>query len=237
MRSDMSKTCHKKGPQASIAANLLTLKKQLADGCKACGRDPADVKFLAVSKTVNDQRLQQALDLGVRRFGENRVQEAQAKWPPLRQKFPDIELHLIGPLQTNKVKQAVELFDVIETLDRPKLAAHLAKECARTGKYLPLLVQVNIGEEPQKAGISPHDAVNFARDAIEHHGLNVTGMMCIPPLEAPPAPYFALLTKLTREAGLQEISMGMSGDFTIAAQLGATTVRVGSGLFGAREEI
>jgi len=237
MSSDMKNICHKNEPHASIADNLAIVTKTLAQACTEAAREREDMTLLAVSKTVADERLTQALDLGLRHFGENRVQEAQEKWPALKERYENIDLHLIGPLQTNKVKQAVALFDMIETLDRPKLAAALAKECTRTGKFLPVLVQVNIGEEPQKSGIAPKEAVAFARECLESHGLNVVGMMCIPPATEPPAPYFALLTKLTRQAGLKEISMGMSHDYAIAAQMGATILRVGSALFGVREKL
>lgn len=167
-------------------------------------------------------------------FGENRVQEAKAKWPELRAKFPDVELHLIGPLQTNKVKEAVALFDVIETLDRERLAEALRAELERTGKSLPVFVQVNMGEEPQKAGIAPADAVDFARKCTNFYGLNVVGLMCIPPEGKAAGPYFAHLASLAREAGLKLLSMGMSGDFPTAVEMGATHVRLGSALFGQR---
>jgi len=167
-------------------------------------------------------------------FGENRVQEAKDKWPGLREKFPDVQLHLIGPLQTNKAREAVELFDVIETLDRDKLAVVLAAEMARAGKQVPCFVQVNIGGEAQKAGIAPEQTGDFVRRCRDEHGLNVIGLMCIPPDGLPPGPYFAHLAMLAKAADVEQLSMGMSGDFETAIAMGATHVRVGSALFGHR---
>lgn len=177
------------------------------------------------------------LEAGHRVFGENRVQEAQGKWPALREDYPDIELHLIGPLQSNKTREAVALFDVIETVDREKIAATLAREIANLpeGSVAPrLLVQVNTGAEPQKAGVLPEETPDFVRRCIEVHGLNIEGLMCIPPFDEPPGPHFALLGKLREELGLKVLSMGMSGDYEQAVMLGATHVRVGSAIFGTR---
>ncbi len=187
-----------------------------------------------MTKTFPADRIREALAAGHRVFGENRVQEAKAKWPALRLEFPDIELHLIGPLQSNKAAEAVALFDVIETVDRPKIAAALADEMARSGRRPRLLVQVNTGAEAQKAGVLPEDADAFIRDCRDRFGLAIDGLMCIPPADDPPAPHFALLSKLAARNALSVLSMGMSGDFDIAAGLGATHVRVGSALFGAR---
>ena len=174
------------------------------------------------------------LHLGHRQFGENRVQEAAEKWPALKQAFSQVELHLVGPLQTNKVNQAVALFDVIQTLDRPKLAAALAKARDKAGTLPRLYIQVNTGEEPQKAGIAPSALVDFAAQCRDTHQLEICGLMCIPPADAPPAPHFALLGKLAAQIGVRQLSMGMSGDFETAIAQGASHIRVGTSLFGAR---
>ena len=188
---------------------------------------------MAVSKTHGPDAILPVLDEGHRTFGENRVQEAQGKWPALKQRFPDIQLHLIGPLQSNKTREAVELFDAIHTLDRPKLAHALKAEIERVGRSPSLFIQVNTGEEPQKAGVSPADApplITLARELA----LPLKGLMCIPPADEPPAPHFALLQKLAREHALPWLSMGMSSDFETAIKFGATHVRVGSAVFGER---
>ncbi|HUJ03525.1 MAG TPA: YggS family pyridoxal phosphate-dependent enzyme [Rhizomicrobium sp.] len=190
--------------------------------------------LVAVSKSFGAAAIRPFLEAGQRAFGENRVQEAQAKWPTLKAEYPDVALHLIGPLQSNKAREAVELFDVIHSLDRPKLAHALAAEIARAGRAPKLFVQVNTGEEPQKAGIAPSDAsafVSFCRGELK---LPVEGLMCIPPVDENPSPHFALLRKLARENGLCLLSMGMSGDFETAIRFGATHVRVGTALFGER---
>jgi pyridoxal phosphate enzyme (YggS family) len=197
-------------------------------------RPAGSVTLVAVSKTFDAEAIRPVIEAGQRVFGENRVQEATAKWPELRAGRPDIELHLIGPLQSNKAKEAVALFDVIETVDRDKIAAELAKEIARQGKALRLYVQVNIGSEPQKAGIAPKEAVAFVARCRDEHGLDIEGLMCIPPLDENPGPYFALLEKLAREAGVEKLSMGMSADYETAVAFGATSVRVGSAIFGHR---
>jgi pyridoxal phosphate enzyme (YggS family) len=197
-------------------------------------RPGGSVTLVAVSKTFDAEAIRPVIEAGQRVFGENRVQEATAKWPELRAGRPDIELHLIGPLQSNKAKEAVALFDVIETVDRDKIAAELAKEIARQGKALRLYVQVNIGSEPQKAGIAPKEAVAFVARCRDEHGLDIEGLMCIPPLDENPGPYFALLEKLAREAGVEKLSMGMSADYETAVAFGATSVRVGSAIFGHR---
>jgi pyridoxal phosphate enzyme (YggS family) len=197
-------------------------------------RAPGSVTLVAVSKVQPEPRVRAVLDAGQRVFGENRVQEAQGKWPALREEFPDLELHLIGPLQSNKAKEAVALLDVIETVDREKIAAELAKEIERQGKPVRLYVQVNTGLEPQKAGIDPRETVGFVARCRDVHGLSIEGLMCIPPADENPGPHFALLAKLAREAGVEKLSMGMSGDYETAIAFGATSVRVGSAIFGTR---
>lgn len=192
------------------------------------------VQLVAVSKTVAADAIAPFLAAGQRVFGENRVQEAADKWPELRASYPDVTLHLIGPLQTNKAREAVALFDVIETLDREKLAGVLAEEMTKAGRQLPCFVQVNIGAEPQKSGIAPEDTVAFVARCRQVHGLNVVGLMCIPPDGVPAGAYFAQLAELGAAAGVENLSMGMSGDFETAIWMGATHVRVGSALFGAR---
>ncbi|WP_417308995.1 YggS family pyridoxal phosphate-dependent enzyme [Devosia sp.] len=199
------------------------------------GAPPETVQLIAVSKTFDAEDIRPFLDAGQRRFGENRVQDAKQKWPDLRASYDGIELHLIGALQSNKAREAVALFDVIQTVDREKLAGVLAAEMARAERQLPVFVQVNIGNEPQKAGIAPDEAVAFVERCRETHGLEVVGLMCIPPDGLPPGPYFAHLATLARDAGVSQLSMGMSGDYEIAVQMGATQVRVGSALFGKRD--
>jgi PLP dependent protein len=230
MTLDMDKSSH----ETDLAANIAVVRKRLKKACLEAARPIEDITLTAVSKTQPTEKIEQALALGLSVFGENKVQEAASKWPSLKQNHKNIELRLIGPLQTNKAKQALALFDVIETLDREKLAAVLAKEIAKGAPSIPLLVQVNTGEEPQKAGIAPREAIDFVKLCQQHYGLNVVGFMCIPPANEPPSPHFALLAKLARQAGLRDISMGMSGDYDIAAQLGATHVRIGTAIFGQR---
>lgn len=218
----------------NAAERLAIIRQRMEKARRRFGPPPQEVNLVAVSKTFEAGAIAPFLAAGQRVFGENRVQEAKAKWPGLRASYDGIELHLIGPLQTNKVKDAIGLFDVIETLDREKLAVALAAERDR-GAVLPrLYVQVNIGREPQKAGIDPAEAVAFVGRAREAHGLEIDGLMCIPPDGLPPGPYFALLAQLGREAGVAGLSMGMSGDFETAIWMGATHVRVGSALFGHR---
>ncbi len=220
-------------PAPSVAANLEAVRGRIDAAARACGRAPGDVTLVAVSKGHGVDAIRVVLECGQRVFGENRVQEAQAKWPELRREYPDIELHLIGPLQTNKVADALALFDVIETLDRPRLAAKLGAACA--GKSCPrLLVQVNTGEEPQKAGVAPLEADAFIASCINDHGLKPTGLMCIPPVDEEAAPHFALLAKIAVRNGLDELSMGMSADYETAITFGATHVRVGTAIFGVR---
>ena len=207
----------------------------LAAAARSVGRDPAAVTLVAVSKTFEPKAIRPALVAGQRVFGENRVQEAKAKWPGLRGEFSGVELHLIGPLQSNKAKEAVELFDVIHTVDRPKIAKALAEEMARQGRRPKLFVELNTGEEPQKAGIAPKEAQAFLRHCREDLRLEIAGLMCIPPHDEEPAVHFAFLAKLAKECGLVGLSMGMSADYEAAIELGATHVRVGSAIFGVRE--
>jgi pyridoxal phosphate enzyme (YggS family) len=221
-----------KRPQ--VAERLREVAEQIVLSATEAGRDPAIVTLVAVSKFHTQLAVREALAAGHRTFGENRVQEAAEKYPALRAAFPDIRLHLIGPLQTNKVRQAVSLFDVIETLDRPKLAAALAKEAVHVGRTIDVLVQVNTGEEPQKAGILPAEADEFIESCRNTPGLNLRGLMSIPPHGEEPAMHFALLSELAKRHGLNQLSMGMSGDFEIAIRFGATHVRIGTAIFGAR---
>lgn len=219
------------------AGNLAAIRERMARAHARFGAPPERVELVAVSKTFPVEAIEPFLAAGQRVFGENRVQEARDKWPGLRAAWPDVTLHLIGPLQTNKARDAVALFDVIETVDRDKLAGVLATEMARAGRNLPCFVQVNIGLEEQKAGIAPGETADFVRRCREVHGLDIVGLMCIPPDGMPPGPYFAHLATLARDAGVSGLSMGMSGDFETAIAMGATHVRVGSALFGARPPI
>lgn len=219
---------------ADIPANLADIRARIARAARAAGRAPEAVTLVAVAKTYPAAAVAAACESGQRHFGENRVQEADGKYPPLRARYPDLVLHLIGPLQTNKARQAVALFDVIESLDRPRLAAVLAAEMARAGRRPDCFVQVNTGAEPQKAGVLPDDADRFIAEARDQLGLPVVGLMCIPPVDEEPALHFALLAKMAARNGLAKLSMGMSADYETAVRLGATHVRVGSALFGAR---
>jgi pyridoxal phosphate enzyme (YggS family) len=216
------------------ASALADVKARLAAAAREAGRDPASVHLIAVTKTFGPEAILPVLEAGHRLFGENRVQEAKAKWPELRGRFPDLALHLIGPLQSNKAREAVALFDAIHTVDRPKIAKAIADEQERQKKRLTLFVQVNTGEEPQKAGIPPQETAAFLAHCRNDLGLEIAGLMCIPPVEEEPAVHFAFLAKLAGDLGLPELSMGMSGDFETAAELGATYVRVGSAILGAR---
>ncbi|MFK0689300.1 YggS family pyridoxal phosphate-dependent enzyme [Mesorhizobium sp. IMUNJ 23033] len=219
---------------ANAVEQLFAVKARIAAAEREAGRDAGAVTLVAVSKTFEAADIRPVIEAGQHVFGENRVQEAQAKWPALKAAFPEIELHHIGPLQSNKAKEAVALFDVIETIDREKIAAELAKEIARQGRTPRLYVQVNTGSEPQKAGIEPREAVAFVARCREVHGLAIEGLMCIPPADENPGPHFALLEKLSKEAGVARLSMGMSGDYDTAIAFGATSVRVGSAIFGSR---
>jgi PLP dependent protein len=217
-----------------VRTRLRFVEASIARAAHDCGRDPAEIGLVAVTKTHDAAAIEPALAAGHRRFGENRVQEAAAKWPALRARWPDVELHLIGSLQSNKARQAVALFDVIHTLDRPGLARELAREVDRQGKRPRLLVQVNTGAEPQKGGVPPEEADTFLASCRDEYGVSVDGLMCIPPADALAAPHFALLATIARRNALRELSMGMSGDYMIAIELGATLVRVGSAIFGER---
>ncbi|MEA1618947.1 YggS family pyridoxal phosphate-dependent enzyme [Erythrobacter sp. T5W1-R] len=215
------------------AARLAEVRANIAKVCKPARREPADITLIAVSKTHPAERIEPLIAAGQRVFGENRVQEAQAKWPALRAAYPDLELHLIGQLQSNKAEEAVALFDCIHALDRPNLLTALAKAMAKLAKPVPCFVQVNIGDEPQKGGCALADLPAFL-EAVRASGIPLAGLMCIPPADIEPAPFFALLAKLAADHGLTGLSMGMSGDYETAVMLGATHVRVGSALFGAR---
>ncbi|MBT5266865.1 MAG: YggS family pyridoxal phosphate-dependent enzyme [Rhodospirillaceae bacterium] len=218
-----------------IRNNLTDVRSHIASAAEAAGRDPGEIELVAVSKVQPEDRIAAGLAAGQRVFGENRVQEAIGHWSHLREEFPDLRLHLIGPLQTNKVSEAVALFDVIETVDRPKLAGALAREMKKQDRQLDCFIQINTGEEPQKAGTLPAEADDFIRACIEDHGLSVVGLMCIPPFDEEPSLHFALLREIARRHGLGKLSMGMSADYEIAVEFGATHVRVGTAIFGARE--
>jgi len=207
---------------------------RIAAAAQASGRSTDDVTLVAVSKQQPEDRVDAMLAAGQRVFGENRVQEAQARWASRRGQFPDLKLRLVGPLQSNKAEDAVAFFDAIDSLDRPKLARTLADEIQKQGKSPDLLVQVNTGEEPQKSGIIPTEADAFIRACRETYDLNISGLMCIPPADEEPAMHFALLAKIAKRNGLSQLSMGMSDDFETAVRFGATMVRIGSALFGAR---
>ena len=224
----------KKVGEADVAAGLAEVRAGVAQAARDSGRDPAEVHLVAVSKTVPAEHILPALEAGQRVFGENYVQESVAKWPALRERFPDVELHLVGPLQSNKAREAVALFDVIHALDRLSLAAALAKAIARAGRAPKLLIQVNTGEEPQKGGVRPDQLATLLAECRDTHGLAIHGLMCIPPAEDPPSAHFALLARLAREHGLPILSMGMSADYPAAIQVGATHVRVGTAIFGVR---
>lgn len=218
----------------SIEDRLAAVRARIAEAAGQAGRGPDEVTLVAVSKTHGPEAVTRALAAGQTVFGENRVQEAQAKYPDLKVAHPRLRLHLIGPLQSNKAADAVRLFDCIETLDRPKLARALAKEMAKAGRRPDCLIQVNTGEEPQKAGVAPDAAAELIRLARDDLALPVKGLMCIPPVDDNPAPHFALLRELARAEDLPWLSMGMSGDFETAVRFGATHVRVGTAIFGRR---
>lgn len=217
-----------------IEERLADIGARIAGAIREGRRESGSVSLVAVSKTFDADAIVPVIALGQRVFGENRVQEAQGKWPSLRERTPDIELHLIGPLQSNKTAEAVALFDVIESVDREKIARTIAEEMKRQGRNLRLYVQVNTGLEPQKAGIAPDDLPQFLKLCRDELGLAVEGLMCIPPADENPGPHFALLAKLASANGVERLSMGMSGDFETAIAFGATSVRVGSAIFGAR---
>jgi hypothetical protein len=220
----------------TAAARLADVRARITDAARAAGRDPAEVHLVAVSKTFGPEAIIPVIEAGQRIFGENRVQEAQGKWPALKERWPDIELHLIGPLQSNKAHDAVELFDVIQTIDRPKIAKAVSREITAVGRSPRLLVQVNTGEEPNKAGIAPTETADFTRYCQDELGLHIEGLMCIPPVDDEPAIHFAFLAKLADACGVRRLSMGMSADYETAVEFGATWVRVGSAIFGPREK-
>ncbi len=220
---------------STAAARLEEVRDRIAAAAREAGRAADAVRLVAVAKTFGADDIVPVIEAGQRLFGENRVQEAQDKWPALKARYPDLELHLIGPLQSNKAREAVALFDVIHTVDRPKIARALAAEMERQGRHPRLLVQVNTGEEPQKAGVAPRQTDAFVRQCGEEFGLRIEGLMCIPPYDEEPALHFALLAKIAERLGLKELSMGMSADFETAIAFGATYVRVGSAIFGTRE--
>ena len=219
---------------ATSSSGLAHVRAQIARACREANRDAAEVTLIAVSKTFDAAAIEPVIAAGQRVFGENRVQEAKAKWPPLTAKHDGLALHLIGPLQSNKTKEAVALFDAIHSVDRPSLCEALAKEIAKQGRKPLLFVEINTGAEAQKAGVLPQDADSFLAACRDKYGLTISGLMCIPPLDEAPGPHFALTAKIARRNGLRLLSMGMSADYITAIQLGATHVRVGSAIFGER---
>lgn len=221
-------------PMPDPAENLNLVLEKCADSAAVSGRDAGEITLVAVSKTFDVEDIHPVLEAGHRVFGENRVQEAQAKWPRLKSEFKNVELHLIGPLQSNKADDAVALFDVIHTVDREKIAAALASEMKKQNRSPTLFIQVNTGSEPQKAGIEPTETEAFHQLCREKYGLKISGLMCIPPVGENPGPHFALLRKLAKKTGLTALSMGMSSDYDTAIEMGATHVRVGSAIFGSR---
>jgi hypothetical protein len=222
-------------PLTAYSPNALaTVEQEIARACKEARRDPASVTLIAVSKTFDAAAITPVIEAGQRVFGENRVQEAKAKWPGLMSAYPGLALHLIGPLQSNKAREAVALFDAIHSVDRPSICEALAKEIDSQKRTPELFVQLNTGEEPQKAGVAPDAADAFIASCRDKYGLRISGLMCIPPVNDAPAPHFALTAKIAARNGLKNLSMGMSADFVTAIQFGATHVRVGSAIFGAR---
>jgi pyridoxal phosphate enzyme (YggS family) len=219
---------------AHLPNGLAGVEQEIARACKEARRDRASVTLIAVSKTFDAGTITPVIEAGQRVFGENRVQEARAKWPGLMSNYPGLALHLIGPLQSNKAKEAVALFDAIHSVDRPSICQALAKEIRSQNRQPQLFVQLNTGEEPQKAGIAPAEADDFIASCREKYALPISGLMCIPPVDDAPAPHFALTAKIAARNALKNLSMGMSADFAIAIQFGATHVRVGSAIFGAR---
>jgi len=216
------------------AKGIAAVRAEIAEACRQAGREAATVTLVAVSKMFGPEAIEPVIAAGQRVFGENRVQEAKAKWPALRAGAPGIELHLIGPLQSNKAKDAVALFDAIHSVDRESLAQALAKEIDRQGRRPLLFAEINTGGEAQKAGVPPQDADAFLAVCRDRHGLTISGLMCIPPLDEPPAPHFALTAQIARRNGLSLLSMGMSADFPTAIAFGATHIRVGTAIFGSR---
>ncbi len=215
---------------------LSKVRDEIARACAGARRDPAAVTLVAISKIFGAEAIEPIIAAGQRVFGENRVQEAKAKWPALKERYPGIELHLVGPLQSNKAKEAVALFDAIHSVDRASLAEALSKEIAKQGRTPTLFVEVNTGAEPQKAGVLPEETDAFLSRCRDSYGLAISGLMCIPPAHEPPAPHFALTAKIARRNGLALLSMGMSADFPLAVAFGATHVRVGTAIFGERTQ-
>jgi PLP dependent protein len=221
-------------PPSGIEIGIAAVRQEIAAACREAGRDPSDVTLVAVSKTFGAEAIAPVITAGQRIFGENRVQEAKAKWPLLIAGQPGLELHLIGPLQSNKAREAVALFDAVHSVDRASLADALSKEIKKQNRHPVLFVEINTGAEPQKAGVLPQDADAFVAACRESYGLEISGLMCIPPHNEAPAPHFALTAKIARRNGLKLLSMGMSADFRTAIAFGATHVRVGSAIFGSR---
>lgn len=221
----------------ATSSGLAAVRQEIARACRDASRDPASVTLVAVSKTFGAETIEPVIAAGQRVFGENRVQEAKAKWPDLTKRHPGIELHMIGPLQSNKAKEALALFDAIHSVDRPSLAEMLSKEIAKQNRMPLLFVEINTGAEQQKAGVLPQDADAFLARCRDQYGLGVAGLMCIPPAEEAPAPHFALTAKIAARNGLKLLSMGMSADYPAAIAMGATHVRVGSAIFGARARV
>jgi pyridoxal phosphate enzyme (YggS family) len=219
----------------TVVDRLNAARDAISTRARDCGRDPADVALVCVTKTFPAEAVAPLLEAGHRVYGENKVQEARAKWGELRQRFPGVELHLVGPLQSNKAREAVETFDVIESVDRPKIAEALAAEMRRQGKRPRLFVQVNTGAEPQKAGVLPQEADALIAECRQSHGLEIAGLMCVPPVGEQASPHFALLAEIAARNGLKLLSMGMSSDYELAIQLGATHVRIGSAIMGERD--
>jgi pyridoxal phosphate enzyme (YggS family) len=220
----------------TTATGLAGVREEIARACRDAGRDPSGITLIAVSKTFGADAIEPVIAMGQRVFGENRVQEAKTKWPALKARHVDLELHMIGPLQSNKAKEAVALFDAIHSVDRESLCEALAKEFARQGRRPLLFVELNTGAEPQKAGVLPQHADAFLARCRDGHGLAIHGLMCIPPADEAPAPHFALTAKIAARNGLKLLSMGMSADYPVAIAMGATHVRVGSAIFGARHQ-
>ena len=226
---------HSPSATAHSSNALAAVEQEIVRACRDAKRDRASVKLIAVSKTFSADAITPVIEAGQRVFGENRVQEAKAKWPGLISAYPDLALHLIGPLQSNKAKEAVALFDAIHSVDRPSICEALAKEIDSQKRRPELFVQLNTGEEPQKAGVAPADADAFITACREKYRLTISGLMCIPPVDQAPAPHFALTAKIAARNGLKLLSMGMSADYAAAIAMGATHVRVGSAIFGARD--
>jgi PLP dependent protein len=232
--------CRRSGPMTEavtlVESRLAQVRREIENACREAGRVPDSVRLIAISKTFAADAILPVLHEGQCVFGENRVQEARAKWPALRDRFPDVELHLVGPLQSNKAKEAVQFFDAIHAVDRASLCAALAKEIQRQGRAPILFVEVNTGAEPQKSGVLPDAADDFLKACRDTYGLAIAGLMCIPPVDEAPAPHFALTAKIAARNGLRLLSMGMTADFPMAIRFGATHVRVGTAIFGARSQ-